>query len=167
MGDGYSFRCKKCGYSFMANLGVGFFFPQVYRDTVNAMKQGDYGEKPKRFFEENPKGAITCDSVLVKCKDCGNYFDVPELKMFTPKPGYHPPGPKPRGSWSGPFPSEEIEYVGSEIWDNYDYYDQYEHRCPDCNGTVEFIPYEDIKNGNIICGKCGERMEMEGFIFWD
>ena len=42
MGQGYGCTCNKCGYSFSANLGVGFLFPMVYRETVGAMKKGEY-----------------------------------------------------------------------------------------------------------------------------
>lgn len=36
MGQGYECKCNKCGYSFGANLGVGFLFPMVYQKTVDA-----------------------------------------------------------------------------------------------------------------------------------
>ena len=56
MGEGISCRCKKCGYTFSANLGVGFMFPKVYSETVSEMKKGTFGEIGKQFFEEYPHG---------------------------------------------------------------------------------------------------------------
>ena len=53
MGQGYGCTCNKCGYSFSANLGVGFLFPIVYKETVDAMKKGEYGEQGKKFFDDH------------------------------------------------------------------------------------------------------------------
>ena len=39
MGQGNEYRCTKCDYSFFANLGVGFGFPMVYREAMEAAKK--------------------------------------------------------------------------------------------------------------------------------
>lgn len=169
MGTGYGCTCNKCGYSYHANLGVGFMFPIVYKETVEAMKKGDYGVQGKKFFEEHPDGAIACETVIARCTECGECGQVSDLTMYVPKKNIHP-NAKKHGRWSVAMPFEGAEYFTSwELDEEFDVYEKYDHRCPKCNGRAEII--EDFENklesGKLGCTKCDGTMEITGMIMWD
>ena len=44
MGTGYCFHCNNCGHETEALLGIGFTFPEVCKETLNAVREGKYGE---------------------------------------------------------------------------------------------------------------------------
>lgn len=37
MGTGYLFKCKNCKKRYSVQLGIGFLFPKVYRETLESM----------------------------------------------------------------------------------------------------------------------------------
>ncbi len=84
MGSGYSLKCRKCGYEFSANLGVGFMFPLAYQETMEAGKAGKLGKEVKRFLEEHPDGVMDCSSVILQCSECGALGCGPDLSMYVP-----------------------------------------------------------------------------------
>ena len=65
MGESVSYKCPKCGYSFIGPLGSGFLYPDVYFETVEKMKSGEFGEKAKQFFIDIPDGAVDCENVML------------------------------------------------------------------------------------------------------
>lgn len=80
--------CEKCGYEFEADVGVGFLYPKVYVETIDAMKEGRFGQQGKEFLEAFPNGAISCENIVVQCNDCKKLMVVPELSLYVPKEGY-------------------------------------------------------------------------------
>lgn len=104
MGESTQFRCPECGYDFAAFTGVGCAFPRVYAETVSKMKRGRLGATAKRFFEEHPDGAISCENVVMKCQKCGEYDSREYWAMYVPKEGfaYQVPG----GIWAFAAPFE-------------------------------------------------------------
>ena len=66
--------CEKCGYEFEADVGVGFLYPKVYVETIDAMKEGRFGQQGKEFLEAFPNGAISCENIVVQCNDCKNLW---------------------------------------------------------------------------------------------
>lgn len=170
MGQGYGCTCNKCGYSFSANLGAGFLFPMVYKETVDAMKKGEYGEQGKKFFTEHPDGAIDCETVVARCKSCGEYGSVPNLTMYVPKKDYDPAKAAPKGRWSVAFPFEGADYVSwSDLETYYDVYEKYDHRCPECGGSAEIVEdfEKELDSGNLACTKCDGKLEVTDLIMWD
>lgn len=168
MGQGYRCTCKKCGYEFSANLGFGFMFPKVYSDTVAKMKKGTYGKVGKQFFKEYPNGAIACEPVVLKCKDCGEYIAAPELSMYIPKD--EASIEKPKGKWSSVFSGKGMNYVTKQdLEENYKLLRSYEHHCKKCNGKMEVVDEfeKKLENGELHCGKCGDVLEMKDMILWD
>lgn len=170
MGTGYGCRCKMCGYGIHANLGVGFMFPNAYREHVDRMKSGGYGPGPKKFFEEHPDGAIDCETVVAKCLSCGDCGPVPDLTMYVPKEGYNPAEAGPKQIWSVAFPFEGAEYVTkTELEESYVPYGKFDHRCPECGGAAEIIKdfEKQLQEGILKCPKCNGDMEIEDVIMWD
>jgi len=169
MGRGYECKCNKCGYSFGANLGVGFLFPMVYQKTVDAMKNGEYGEQGRKFFEEHPDGAVECDNVVARCTCCGKFGRVPNLTMYVPKKEYNPLNAESKGIWSTAFPFEGADYVSwMDLEKYYDLYEKYDHRCPECGGSAEIIDFEkQLEARELKCPNCDGTMETTGILMWD
>ena len=42
--------CEKCGYEFESDVGVGFLYPKVYVETIDAMKEGRFGQAREKNF---------------------------------------------------------------------------------------------------------------------
>ena len=166
MGDGGEYRCPKCGYRFVANLGVGFMFPSVYAKIVAKMKKGELGEEAKQFFMDHPDGAVNAENVLAVCEECGSYEVVPELSLYIPKTGYvH----KRHGREDL---DEEmariIDYVTQwELEEHYDKIGQLEQRCRSCDGKLKILGGETYDCQDLTCPCCGETMVMDGIMFWD
>ena len=170
MGQGYGCTCNKCGYSFSANLGVGFLFPMVYRETVGAMKKGEYGEQGKKFFDEHSDGAIDCETVVARCSACGEYGLVPALTMYVPKKDFDTAKMEPKGRWSVAFPCEGAEYVSwLDLKKYYDLYEKYDHRCPECGGAAEIVEdfEKKLEEGELSCAKCDGTLKLADIIMWD
>ncbi len=166
MGSVHRISCKKCGYNISINDGIGFLFPVVYRETVTKMKNGELGSQAKAFFEKNPDGAINCESTLVQCKECGEYFEAYDLSMYVPKPenqilDYE----------SDEDSNIQMDYVmPRELEEKYDLYEKFSHHCPKCGGEAEVVDdfLEKLENSELKCSCCGGELEGEkDVILWD
>ena len=54
MGQNLSLKCSCCDYEIGISLGVGFFFPMLYEETIKEIKEGKLGKTLYRFLEEHP-----------------------------------------------------------------------------------------------------------------
>ena len=173
MGESTQFRCPECGYDFAAFTGVGFAFPRVYAETVSKMKRGRLGTTAKRFFEEHPDGAISCENIVMKCQKCGEYDSRESLAMYVPKEGFA--HQVPEGIWAFAAPFEGSDYVSpDELEVCYDLYAEYPHRCRNCRGKMkpaEIFSVDEYGNETLIrplvCPHCGAEMEEYLHSFWD
>lgn len=88
MGYRIEVKCKKCKFKQMYHLGVGMMFPRVYQRIVDAVRNGEYGEEWKKFFEENTGAAIMAEQRLYQCFACKHLEkDYDLLKLPCPKCG--------------------------------------------------------------------------------
>lgn len=100
MGMGYGWECPDCKYSFGANVGVGFLYPKVYEETIEAAKNGEFGNELKELLSAHPDAAIDPEVVILQCCDCGEYDSRPILNAYVPKEDKQRP-PKEKGRrWS-------------------------------------------------------------------
>ena len=175
MGTGYSLKCRKCGYGFSANLGVGFMYPRVYQQTMEAGREGKFGKEVKRFLEEHPDGVLDCSSVILQCTECGALGCGPDLSMYVP--GEDSPAPS-SGNWSVACPHEGIPCVAPWDLDEYNLFGLYDHRCKRCRGKMKIIKEKeleqlihgaDFENSpmKIPCPKCRERLWLSEVSMWD
>ncbi|MBQ3336516.1 MAG: hypothetical protein IJG80_03845 [Selenomonadaceae bacterium] len=164
MGTGYTLHCKECGYNFDAFFGVGFLFPSVYKETMEAAKNGALGEKLQRFLTENPNGAIDVSNVVSVCKKCGEIENVLDLTMYFPKKGFSPV--KPQGRWSVAFPFIGEDYVTPwDLQEHYKVFVKYPHKCKRCGAEVELVTEEHLEKIN--CPNCHKSLSVEDIINWD
>ena len=164
MGDGYILQCKKCGYEQYIHLGVGFSFYRVYQETVNAAKNGKYGETLRTFLEEHPDGILNCSNVLLQCTECGHFETGLDLSMYIPKRDI--------------MTEEGRSYVIPWLLEDYELIGHYDHRCRKCGAGMKTVSEEatgtdDSRYGNkagetgIACPRCGKPLWKAGRIMWD
>ena len=175
MGRGYSLKCRKCGYGFSANLGVGFLFPAVYQKTIKAGREGKLGEEVKQFLEEHPDGALDCGKVVLQCTECGELDSAQDLSMYVPGEDSRAPS---SGNWSVSCPHEGVPCVAPWDLDTYELFGSYDHRCRKCRGKMKIIGEKEFEK--LICGadpdhhptkipcpECREPLWLDEMLMWD
>ncbi len=170
MGKSFICKCNQCNNEIKLDFGVGFLFPALYMETVEAMKNGERGEQAAEFFKLFPDGAIDYDRTIAKCASCGEIFEVDSMNMYVLKEGHTMPDSTGQ-TWSVEAPFTEVNYVtGSDLRKHYRLYEKYKYSCPKCGSSAKTIRNADnyvLKNG-VNCSKCGKgRMEVVDLIRWD
>lgn len=166
-------ECKKCGYAFEAAVGVGFLYPKTYCETISKVKAGEFGKQGKEFFEAFPDGAISCESIVVQCNDCGKLMTVPDLTLYVPKEGYAPKKQDKSIPWSTAFSGKGYEYVSfTDLQEYYQKFEPYDHRCVNCNGHTSIVTgftdrIDNTIDRHVHCPKCGEMIEIYFTGYWD
>lgn len=177
MGTGYTLSCRKCGYEISGNLSVGFSFPMVYRQTMEAARAGKLGKTVRKFLKEHPDGALNAESVFLKCTGCGRMECGQDLSMYIRKPNV--PKKEP-GIWSVAAPYIGVDYVSPndlKEGEAYELYDPYGNYCEKCGEPMRPISWREVgKNGgrsggaystDITCPECGEPLWVTDLIMWD
>ncbi len=169
MGVGYTWECKKCGYIFGADIGVGFLYPIIYNETMEKAKRGELGSELKEILEVYPEAAIDPEDYIFRCEDCGEYECEPILTAYIPKEGVKLPAPDKDRIWSVSFPFKGYAYVSSvDMMENYDIFEEYNHQCKKCGGKMKALTEKECLEGDgMICPHCKMRMEMINFWYWD
>ena len=162
MGTFMEFKCKKCEYKVSASFGVGFLFPQVYEETIQATKNGELGEKIQKFLQENPDGAIDASNVLSVCYNCGNAEIVKRLSMYLPKENISRIEDDSNRRWSVGMPFYGAKYVDPfDLKKDYKFVLKYPHRCKNCGNKVKIFNEKNVKE--MKCPKCDSIMELYRF----
>lgn len=150
-----------------------FSYPKEYSNTIEKMKNGFFGNQGKEFWEAFPDGAISCERIVVQCKDCGSLMAVPELSMYIPKDSFNPSTVERKVPWSTAFSGAGYNYVSfSELENHYELFEMYDHRCSKCNSNTIIVPgfTENMIDGidrHVRCPGCGNILEIEIEGFWD
>ena len=84
MGRGYCFECKKCHYEYDVCVGFGMLFSYTYKQIVNEIKNGVYGNEWKDIFLSRNDIAVNAEKYLYTCQ-CGNWSVKPSLSLYAPK----------------------------------------------------------------------------------
>lgn len=167
MGKGYTVSCSNCSYSETVYLGVGFAYPKVYEETVEAIKEGDLGPDLKTIFLEHPQAAVDIETVLLHCRDCGLIGAGRDLSVFYPKEGYDHTK-RERHRWSTVMPCYDVEYVSpGELKEHYDLFKRYIHRCAKCGKPLDTIREEEMRRASLKCPQCGKELMADNNIMWD
>ena len=163
MGNGLSFRCNKCGYEIVASYGIGYLFPITYKETVEAIKAGKYGQEWKELYEHTPGAAINAEMDFYTCSYCGSFANEPNLTMYAPNDPEISKTHNERFSIS--HPAEGCEYVMLyELRENYRRVKAFIHKCPGCGKRMH-----KYKQGELLkCPECKSGiMEFDGMVCWD
>lgn len=177
MGTGYTLRCKKCAYKISANLGVGFFFPKVYQQTMEAAREGKFGETIRQFLQNHPDGALNIESVFLQCPECGSLKNGPDLSMYVRNQEIPR---RENGRWSVAAPFEDADYVSPMELEQENTYVLYApgHICKKCGKPLKSITENELVKRDagevqergrtvISCPKCGNSLWIDDVIMWD
>lgn len=72
MGQGIGFKCSKCGKEYVACPGVGFLFPEQYKEIQVAAKEGKYGPEWEELVSSGKYVAVDAETYLYICGKCNN-----------------------------------------------------------------------------------------------
>ena len=142
MGRLYHISCPDCGYDKILDLGVGMFFPIVYKKTMQEAQEGNYGEAYKNFFLAHPDGAINAERVIVKCTCCGDYDSVTDLSLYVPLGNV--PEKRKDIPWTLCLPlSSEGCRTGRDLAKYYKKVITFQHCCKNCGGREKIFRTEE------------------------
>ncbi len=166
MGSGVGFKCSKCGKEYCANTGIGFLFPEVYKETLADVKAGKYGEEWKRLALSEELVAVDAERYLYVCKKCGHWEVEYGLSLYAPnnvkklkKKKY---GEKTVEQWG------EVPYVMSmDLEEDYHLLKRRVHKCEKCGGVMHKATRDE--ESNLPCPDCGGAPEKGylNIINWD
>ena len=163
MGQGTVFCCSRCGHTETALSGIGFRFPEEYRETVEKIQEGKYGEAWKELFGSIPGAAVNAERELYVCPDCGAFAAEANLTIYEMKQAVASHPGNPRRSVALP-PTGEEYVLPDELRRDYRLVRTYPHNCPECGKRMHRLRPDD----RMKCPVCkeGEMKPQEG-ILWD
>ncbi len=165
MGQGYEYRCRKCGKGISVLTGVGFLFPITYAELMEKGRAGELGKEIQEFLNDHADGALNAEEAAYQCKKCGNVISEPILTMYLPKDP-EKIKTKHKGRWSIAVPAEDMDYVSpGDLKEDYKVYKIYPHYCGKCGSRMRKLTDKELEAG-LNCPVCGEAMES-GIIMWD
>lgn len=151
MGNGYSFVCKKCGYTYDIYFGTGMLFPEIYKSCIRSIKAGNYGEEWKKTVSDNRYIAVDISDNLYTCKSCGFWKQEYSLSLYELK---------------NKDLSNCTDYVmPEELKENYSLVKTFVHRCDICGKRMCKINLNFLSI--LSCPKCGIENTVSDFFNWD
>ncbi len=155
MGGSISFICNHCRYQENIHTGVGYAFPYVYKEVVNDIKEGKFGEKWRDLFLNTPHAVVNANLEAYYCPSCGKWMSDYNLSLYVPidsdeqditevaLPDYVCP-------WELPHEWKMLRL--------------YIHKCPDCGKRMRYARWDDLP----LCPQCGQRGTFgSGTVLWD
>ncbi len=152
MGAGYEFTCSKCGKKYSVCWGIGFMYPEVFSDTLKAIKKGEYGEEYKKLALSEKYVAVDAEEYVYSCRKCGNWTTEMGLSIYAPdnveRLKRKRSGIKTVEEWG------EVPYAT-----DYDFKRDYHllkrrlHKCSKCGGIMHKASNKEIIN--LSCPECG------------
>ena len=150
MGTGITYQCVKCGYKKAFYTGIGFGLPEEYRKLVYKIRNGEFGEEWKHYFETHPGAAINADRELYQCPSCNHLVVENNLALYEHKNGLPPED----GYWMKTDNTvKEYKFIKSRS-----------HKCQRCGKRMHILhdyyrPYP--------CPECGSDLKPVNLLLWD
>ena len=164
MGQGYSYRCKKCGHEYSVDPGMGMLYPNVFRERLAEIAEGAYGTELKDLIDNTDYAAIDASSVVYICSYCNRWELGTDVTLYAP----NDPESIAKKQY-GILTVEEWGYVPYVTrWNlerEYHVLKRYYHKCEKCGRRMHKA--SDYEEQNLSCPKCGEPNSTDRFFFWD
>ena len=169
MGKGRQYHCKNCGNDYSVFLGIGFLFPQEFKNVQEKVRKGRYGKKWKALIDSEEFVVADAEKRFFYCESCKAWKVTEDLSLYAPndpealkKKKF---GDKTVEEWG------EIPYVyGEELEQEYHLLQKRTHRCPRCRKGMICFSEEQMENhvfDKLSCPRCGEENESAGILMWD
>ena len=152
MGQGVGFVCSKCKKEYGIGAGIGYNFPQVYKETLEDVKSGKYGEEFKKLALREDNVAVDAEIYLYICNKCGAWKTEKGLALYVPKDPEH---------------EAEPYVMGRGLNEHYRLLRKYIHLCDKCGGVMHKASYEEERS--LRCPYCGGEPEQGNMkrMHWD
>lgn len=166
MGNGFGYKCSKCGKEYQGFLGIGMLFPTVYQEVVDSIRKGKYGEEWKKLTDNKDSIAVDAAKHVYCCSKCNAWEVEYGLSLYQPltdsalqdvQRGFVIIGADSGMPFLGPVKFSE----------NYKLIKHYIHKCPKCNSRMHKASKREIDNLN--CPYCGGERDKSctRVIMWD
>ena len=164
MGQGYSYKCKKCHCGYSAHFGVGMMYPEVYSEKLAEIKNGAYGSDWKELCEKTAYVALNAKTVIYVCDACKKWEHGTDVTLYAPndpnliaKRKY---GIKTVEEW------EYVPYVSEgKLKTDYHMIKRYFRKCDKCGRRMHKANKKEIES--LPCPKCGEPNTFDCILMWD
>ena len=143
MGTGFKIKCKKCGYEREFSLGVGFLYPQVYKQTIEEINEGKFGEEYKELMQKHPDSEVDISTYIYYCPKYYKYILDQDNSLYKPTDNFY----------------------------EYDTLYQWKHICPKCGKEMIKMNDEEfllnLEKEMFHCENCGATLNLEDTTkFW-
>lgn len=164
MGTGYGFKCNKCGKEGYLNLGIGFGYSESCRQAKQAALNGELGEEWKKIVSEIPYSLVETKRYIIWCPNCHRFELAEDLSIYKPK-NLEKLLKEQRGE-------KTVEEWGYDPWGvvkgEYELVKEFVYECEECKTKMIKVSEKDIKKIELICPKCGGKVELtDDILMWD
>ena len=164
MGKGYFYKCKKCKKEYLAELGIGMSFPNVYREVMADVKSGKYGDEFSNIANSREYVVVDAGCEVYICEHCDKWYSEYVLNLYEPKNT-----DRISKKLYGNKTVEELGYIPFVIPHilraNYRLLKRYVHHCPDCGKITHKASKKEILT--LPCPYCKAKNNETGELFWD
>ena len=155
MSKGYNFKCKKCGEEYSVFTGIGMLMPMEYRQTLDEIRQGVWGEEYKQTLADNPLMAVDVEEEVYICGTCGRWKNEKNMDLYAPN---HPEEKTVAEKGCEPF------VMRADLLENYRLVKRRVHYC-ECGKRMRRAT--DSEARNLPCPHCGEVNTAQTPVLWD
>lgn len=82
--NGYGLKCSKCSKEYDVMWDSHFLYPNYYKDTLKAVKDGEYGEELQGIALCEEYVAIDAVPWIYSCRKCNHWEESPALSLYAP-----------------------------------------------------------------------------------
>lgn len=169
MGYGINAGCRCKNRELM--LGVGMGHSIVYRETMNEIRSGKYGDEMKGLVDSEKYIAVDVENYIYYCEGCGCIECFRALDLYEPK-NTEKVGKRIIGRWSAgeEYNTKTVKDNGGLMYfaaddEDYKLMKEYKHVCPECGKVMERVSEEELAKK--ICPMCGEKYQVFPGMLWD
>lgn len=165
MGQGYNFKCKDCGFSTSASLGIGFLYPNVCDEILGKMKAGDFGEEIKEAANTIPGVAVHNKSAVFICDKCRSWRVDDLIELCVPIKDVNTENR--RFSVANEAANLVTYVMDCDVGDTFEVLHRVEHTCNCCNNKMRPVKESRISLLKLKCPKCQKKIDIGESYCWD